>query len=53
MNLAAFNRLDVIGRDTQQPIRKATQSTSGRELVTDLRYIQIARIATRLATAVQ
>jgi hypothetical protein len=53
MNLVGFNCLDVIRRDTQQPIRQATQSTCGGDLVADLRYLYIARIATRLATAVQ
>ena len=37
----------------QQPIREAPQSASGRSLVADIRYVCVARVATRLPHASQ
>ena len=53
MDFVTFSRLDVVGRDVTAADREAPQSASGGSLVADLRYVCVARFATRLPHAPQ
>ena len=52
MDFATFKSMSS-DATPQQPISQVRQSASGRHVVADLRYVYVARVTTRLSSALQ